>query len=210
VTNHRLAVAALGAILLGCSAPQQEPLRIGTYRGYLIRDPHGSSFRPCGEQQASPIEDRTSGELDRAFQGLAMGANGKLFVVLRGYTSGSSGTVIATDLRRAAPEGRGCAEDTAVFDFRASGNEPFWDLTISPSGMIFRRLDAEPVEFPFAEPASGQDAFRYHSSTASRRIEVALAEKRCIDSMAGSYFSYAAEVMVDGTVYHGCAIKGGE
>jgi uncharacterized membrane protein/heat shock protein HslJ len=108
-------------------------------------------------------------------------------------------------------ETRGCAEDLGGIAFRASGNEPFWNVEISENQIVFSQLGQPKIAFPYVPPDILDKRRVYLSSSKEppqHRIKIALHEKRCIDSMSGEHFSFAAQVSLDGHKYAGCAREG--
>jgi uncharacterized membrane protein len=116
-----------------------------------------------------------------------------------------------TKLRRAAVETRGCAEDLRRFEFRAYGNEPFWNADISEEGIIFSVLGEPQRAFPY-NPAKISGVQRLYSSKTQgppqHWIQIYIDEKRCIDSMSGEYSGFTAKISLDGRTYVGCAREG--
>ncbi|NIR17587.1 MAG: hypothetical protein GWN86_28235, partial [Desulfobacterales bacterium] len=108
-------------------------------------------------------------------------------------------------------EFRGCEENLAGIEFRASGNEPFWNVTISRNEITFSELGKPKMIFPHVAPKLSGNHYVYSSrivGPAPYGIEIIIDEKRCIDSMSGEHFSFAAQVSLDGRKYMGCAREG--
>ena len=116
-----------------------------------------------------------------------------------------------TKLRRAAVETRGCAEDLRRFEFRAYGNEPFWNTDVSEEGIIFSALGEPQLAFPYTPPKISGVQRLYSSKTQGppqHWIQLYIEEKRCIDGMSGEYSGYTAKVSLDGRTFVGCAREG--
>jgi uncharacterized membrane protein/heat shock protein HslJ len=192
----------------------------GSFRGHLTLGHEVRSFTPCGKKVDYWVVDRTGGELWNVYQGLTHKLYQPMYVEVRGHLGPPPSEGFGADydqqltvfeLRRAGVETRGCAEDLRGVAFRGSGNEPFWDVDISENGIIFTQFGQPKIVFPCAPPDISDTRRVYLSSTKKRpqhRIEIALDEKRCIDSMSGEYFSFAAQVSLDGRKYMGCAREG--
>jgi putative lipoprotein len=116
-----------------------------------------------------------------------------------------------TELVRATPvgEGAGCAEAPARYRFRASGNEPFWSVTVGKDTVVFEQPD-EPrrIAAPLTRRDEGASRRVFQAETAGHVIRVALSPARCSDSMSGALYSFSAEVVFDGRSLSGCARAG--
>ena len=194
----------------------------GTYafRGQLVLGHEVRSFTPCGKRVDYWVVDRTGGELWHVYQRLAHQPYQPMYVEVRGHLQPPPSAGFGADyeqqltvfeLRRAGVETRGCAEDLGGIAFWASGNEPFWNVQISENGIVFSQLGQPGTTFPYTQPDLSETSRVYRSITKDppqHRIEIALHEKRCIDSMSGEHFSFAAQVSLDGRKYLGCAREG--
>jgi putative lipoprotein len=191
-----------------------------TFRGHLVWGHEVRSFKPCGMEVEYWVVDRTGGELWHVYQGLSRKPYQPIYVEVRGHLQPPPSAGFGTDyerqltvfeLRRAGLETRGCAEDLEGIAFRAYGNEPFWDVEISENGIVFSQLGQPRTAFPYTLPDLSETSRVYRSITKEppqHRIEISLREKRCIDSMSGEHFSFAAQVKLDGRRYVGCAKEG--
>jgi len=164
---RRWITAALAVGLLSCGAGRPGQL----LRGHLA----SGKFTPCGGGTAIPIDEAISPEFGY------IEATGEI----------DNGRLKITELRRALPEGDGCSQQLD-FQYRAQGNEPFWNLTVAAGGTVLNQMDAGERRFP---PGSDE-------------IDVDLKPTRCTDSMSGAVFHLTATVRVDGRELHGCAYAG--
>ncbi len=190
------------------------------FRGHLVWGHEVRSFKPCGREVEYWVVDGTGGEVREVYRALTHEPYQPLYAELRGIlgTSPSTGfgaeyekQLTVLELRRAARETRGCEENLGGIDFRASGNEPVWNVTISRNEIIFSELGKRKIIFPHVSPRLSGNRYLYPSRTGEpspHGIEIIIDEKRCIDSMSGEYFSFAAQVSLDGRKYVGCAREG--
>jgi uncharacterized membrane protein/heat shock protein HslJ len=193
---------------------------IYAYRGHLVLGHEVRSFKPCGKKLAYWVLDRTGGEIWEVYQRLTHEPYQPMYVEVRGNLGPPPSEGFGADyeqqltlfeLRRAGIETRGCTEDLRSIAFRASGNEPFWDVQISESGIIFSELGKPKIPFPYSIPESHGFRRVYASKTkdpAQHHIQISVTEKRCIDTMSGEHFSFAAQVNLDDRKYMGCAREG--
>ncbi|MGD9075169.1 MAG: META domain-containing protein [Desulfobacteraceae bacterium] len=192
----------------------------GFFRGHLTLGHEVRSFIPCEKEVDYWVVDRTGGELWKVYQRLTHKPYQPVYVEVRGHLEPPPADGFGADyarqltvfeLRRAGIETRGCAEDMGGIAFRASGNEPFWNVEISENEILFSQLGQPKIAFPYAPPHLSETSRVYRSSTKEHlhhRIKITLHEKRCIDSMSGEHFSFAARVSLDGREYLGCAREG--
>jgi len=199
------------------SLPNESERSIREFRGHLILGHEVRSFKPCGSEQESWILDRTGGDLSDVYRKLANQPYQPIYVEVRGLTgppprdgfgAAYDNQLTIMELRRAGVETRGCEEDLGGFEFRASGNEPFWNVVISKDAVVFSELDKPPLTFPYAEPRVCAGSWGYSSKTDGTSIEIFIDEIRCVDSMSGEHFSFAVKVILDGRAYTGCGRKG--
>ncbi len=90
-------------------------------------------------------------------------------------------------------------------DYRASGTEPFWDLTIGSRDMIFTdRGTGLTVTQPTPAPSQGAGGPIYRTP----RLEVTVTRLACSDGMSDRTYPDTVEVRVDGRLYRGCGTPG--
>lgn len=91
--------------------------------------------------------------------------------------------------------------------WRAFGNEPFWSLRISGDDVIFDRLGELPQAYTTRPPTTTGNRLDWSLDGDGGRLEVAIIEQGCGDTMASRNYPYTAEVRVQGRLYRGCAEK---
>ena len=95
-----------------------------------------------------------------------------------------------------------CAPAGAVVEpFRASGNEPFWSLTLEQGSLTLHRLNEG--ELP-AQDYIAADTQGEYVSQGDPRIRLRLTDELCRDDMSGMPHPQRASVEVDGTTLTGC------
>ncbi len=96
-------------------------------------------------------------------------------------------------------------------EFKALGNEPFWNVEVGATGIVFERLDEEKITFPYAPPQYTAGGYVYSATVVdpvAHSIEIIIERHSCMDSMSGAQFEYSAQVSFDGHEYSGCAKAG--
>lgn len=195
--------STLMAVAGGCRhpAPQPEeqlaPNRGEIVRGHALFAHEVRAFRPCGSKVDLWVIDKTEGDLWSVYKALAGSHGQRLYMEVRGAMGPPPDTGFGADypaklevfqLRRAAVETQGCAEDRGGYEFKARGNEPFWGATVARDGIVFRQAgEPEDVRFPFSPPRIAGPRHTYSTAAANHRIEIAIDERRCVDSMSGEH-----------------------
>ena len=85
-------------------------------------------------------------------------------------------------------------------DYRASGTEPFWDLTIGRDMVFNDRGTGVTVTQPTPQVISGVAGEIYRT----QRLEVNITHSRCNDGMSDRNYPDTVQVYVDGRLYRGC------
>jgi uncharacterized membrane protein len=223
LTSSSLSQASSGDTRTTPPAPRSSQIttRHGViFRGHLVFGHEVRSFQPCGKDLEYWVVDRTGGELWDVYGKLTANPYEPVYVEVQGDQGPPPDTgfgadydrlLMVTKLRRAAVETRGCAEDLQRFEFRAYGNEPFWNTGISEEGITFSAPGQPQLVFPYA-PAKTSGVQRLYSSKTKgpkqHWIQIFIHEKRCIDSMSGEYSGFAAKISLNGRTYMGCAREG--
>ena len=117
-----------------------------SFRGHLVLGHEVRSFTPCEKKVEYWVYDQTGGDLWKVYKELTHQPYQPIYVEVLGrlapppsdgFGADYDRQVTVKELRRAGLETRGCAEDLKGIVFRASGNEPFWNVQISESNIIF-------------------------------------------------------------------------
>jgi uncharacterized membrane protein len=186
--------------------------------GHLVWGHENRSFTACGGDREGWAINESGDELVEVYEELTSAPYQPMFVELRGewvaapqdgFGARFREALRITEFLRAENEGFGCRLDLAGVLFIASGNEPSWRLQIRNDGMTLRSMDA-PGERLFAAPDRRQQAgqLAFESGGPGSGIRVTLEQRRCIDSMSGARYAWAATVDVDGRQLAGCAAEG--
>jgi uncharacterized membrane protein len=84
--------------------------------------------------------------------------------------------------------------------FKASGNEPFWGITIDARDITFTSLAEGFNNFivPFSEPIQAMDANvkMYQSQSGAGEIKVQVFQSSCIDDMSGKKTNYKTTIEI--------------
>ena len=189
-------------------------------RGHLVLGHEVRSFTPCEKEIEHWVLDKTNGELWKVYQKLAHQPYQAIYVEVRGrlgpapidgFGADYDGQVTIRELRRAGLETAGCAEDLSNILFRASGNEPFWNVQVTENNIVLSELGKPQLNFPFPPPELSDGTWLFLSKVETptqHNIRVSINEKRCIDTMSGEHFSFTAKVSLDDKQFMGCAREG--
>lgn len=91
-------------------------------------------------------------------------------------------------------------------DFRATGNEPGWQMDIASGDKILLVTDygEHSYEFPATRPDSSDGRKVYDVSAGGHHLTSMIEQKPCNDSMSGRAFVATVTVTIDGKKYRGC------
>lgn len=191
----------------------------GRVRGHLVWGHETRSFSECDSGREAWVFNESGHELVEVYEELTAVPYQPLFVEVRGawvaapqhgFAADYPEALRITEFLRAENEGFGCRLDLDDVLFVASGNEPSWRLQVSADRITLRTMEA-PDEIVFGAPEASEHAglVTYYSRNASNEeIRVTLERRRCVDSMSGARFAWAATVDVGGRRLAGCAAEG--
>ena len=195
---------------------------VSLVRGSLVLGREVRSIKPCAEDREFWVIPTR--ELLEVYDALSGGPYAPVFVEVEalsgpapetGFGAAYEGLLTVRELRRAAPatEGFGCGEDVSIFAFRASGEEPFWHLRVTPSGIFLSTPDIPETVFEPASPTRFGDGWAYESRATGPEaitIRAVFEAGPCSDSMVGAVFTWTARVEIGADVSTGCAWEGME
>jgi uncharacterized membrane protein len=190
----------------------------GRFSGHLVWGHESRSFTECGGEREGWVINHAGEELVDVYNELIAAPYQPMFVEVRGewvaapregFGAAYDEALRITELLRAENEGFGCRLDLGGVLFVASGNEPSWRVQIREDGISMRSMDA-PEEAVFAAPRKRGQAplVGFESDGRDTTIRVTLEQRRCVDTMSGARFAWAATVDVDGRQLTGCAAEG--
>ena len=194
------------------------PGRGGRFRGHLVWGHESRTFTGCGGEREGWVINEAGEELVAVYDELATAPYQPLFVEVRGtwvapppegFGADYDEALQVTELLRAENEGFGCRLALDGMLFVASGNEPSWRVQVREEGMTLRTMDT-PGEAVFAAPKRRERAplVSFESGGGDSAIRVTLQQRRCVDTMSGARFAWAATVDIDGRQLTGCAAEG--
>ena len=187
-------------------------------RGHLVWGHESRSFTECDSGREGWVINEAGDELVEIYKELTTAPYQPMFVEVRGewidppkegFGAEYEEALRITELIRAENEGLGCRLDLRDALFIASGNEPSWRLQVREDGISMRSMGA-PDEILFAAPEVQEKAslITFESHRAESGIRVTVENQRCIDSMSGARYSWAATIDIDGRQLSGCAAEG--
>ena len=203
-----------------------EPVELGTssgtqggrYSGHFVWGHETRSFTLCGESRAGWVINESGDELIAVYEELTHAPYQPMFVELRGewvaapedgFGADFDEALRVTEFIRAENEGFGCRLDLRDVLFAATGNEPSWRLQVREDGITLR-TPAMPANrvFPAAKKESLPPLVVFESADADGTIKLSLQRRRCVDTMSGARYAWAATAEVDGRRMQGCAAEG--
>lgn len=99
-----------------------------------------------------------------------------------------------------------------VEEFTVGGTEPFWNVTVSRSGIVYSAPDSNNRRYPYTAPitASGRpaDLVRvYRLSGQPNSMLIIKKADACSDGMSDNVYPYDATLILGNRVLEGCAQK---
>jgi putative lipoprotein len=219
-TSHDLESGRLSALcvaaLLGLSACGNGAPESQIFRGLAVHGHEVRSFRPCGSDEALWAIDR-QGVLWEIHNELVPRSEPyeEVFAVVAGRTGPPPTEGFGADYPErldvdevlyVAWEGFGCDTDWTGFDYRAYGNEPFWNVELSAAGLRLNRLGSEARTWADFREHTIENGVRYEGD--GPPIELTLVHEPCRDSMSGAYFGMSARLVLGAEELRGCALPG--
>ena len=97
------------------------------------------------------------------------------------------------------------AAGRAGFEFRAVGNEPGWNLLLSPTHAIWE-TDYGQTRHKFDDISVEIDGTKriYRTRLDDERLEIRVEQTPCSDDMSGEGFDFRFEIKYDGQTWRGC------
>jgi uncharacterized membrane protein len=102
--------------------------------------------------------------------------------------------------------------NTKIDEFNIVGTEPFWNVTVSKSGIVYSSPNAKKQTFPYVTPikAVGRtaDIVRvYRLQGKPNSMLIIKKESTCSDGMSDKQYPYSVTLILNNTVLEGCAEK---
>ena len=163
-------------------------------------------FRPCGQDgdlPLRPVDLFTRNLVDE------ITAGGPIYAEFMGRIGGRVPTMTLTRLVHAARESRGCAGPAPDYEFRAHGNEPFWDVEVRGSTVVWRTSEnLGGVMFEITSREQIGDGWLLAARDGDKLLGISFAGTPCRDSMADAWFGYTVQLEVAALEYSGCGRDG--
>jgi putative lipoprotein len=207
-----LVLVALLPLFAACQlldGPRLSASHVGQTRmqGQLTAADGKLLFQPCNEQRSYVVNDSGGTSVLQEAATLA-DDQGKLFADVRGRIT-ASGQLDLEQLYRVERSGTACDDPNfKQLILRAAGHAPEWNVKVSGKGMV-DRAGQPPLALPYVEEQLGDGRFNLSTQANNQRIELWVAQQRCVDSSTGSVQHMSAELRIDGQVQRGCGYFGG-
>ena len=193
-------------------------IRDDRVRGHLVWGHESRSFTKCDEERTGWVVNEAGEELVAVYEELSSEPYQAMFVEVRGYWSAAPDegfgaeydeSLTITELLRAEGEGFGCRLHADGVLYIASGNEPSWRLEIRDDRMILKTMSSpDGVVYQPLQRSGDASVVIFEADSAEGAILVGLEKRRCVDSMSGARYEFAATAEIDGTRLRGCALQG--
>jgi heat shock protein HslJ/uncharacterized lipoprotein YbaY len=190
--------------------PSIESLDLGVVMMHPYEPIAFASELVCGDQaiRVGFLEDRMRLQVgDRTFDlRQAVSASGARYVALADPTTSfwSKGDRGMLEVAGTAyPE---CIPvETAKTPFRATGNEPFWNLVLGDKRVeLITDLGETRIDVGLTEQELLEDGRRYQNLLENRELVISIFDRPCVDTMSGMPFPATVEVQLDDRTLEGC------
>jgi uncharacterized membrane protein len=94
---------------------------------------------------------------------------------------------------------------------QAAGTEPFWDITVTPKGIVYNTPESKPVTFPYLPPIQAQGrpedvAFIYRLQKGKQQGILTFQKNSCNNGMSDRIYDYSTLLYLNNQVRAGCGI----
>jgi uncharacterized membrane protein len=100
------------------------------------------------------------------------------------------------------------AQTAKIEEFISVGNEPFWNVAVRKSGIVYSTPDAKKQTFPYVAPlkADGRpaDLVRVYQLRGNNMLIIKKVSN-CSDTMSDNKYLYSATLILGNRVLEGCA-----
>jgi len=190
------------------------------YRGHAVFGHEVRSFQPCGVEEALWVVDESQ-LLAMLYDEFATGREpyAEVFAVVEahrgpapkeGFGADYGGSLEIAAVLYAGLEGPGCDAEWDTFRYRARGNEPFWMIDVTDTGMRLSQPGEADIRWPEAARATTAEGTRFTASggSAAAAVELLITRQDCRDSMSGAYFAFTATARFGDLELSGCTLVG--
>lgn len=129
------------------------------------------------------------------------------------WTKGQDGVLLEIDgqpREGCAPSGRQrvlTAAYQAGYHYRASGNEPSWQLLVSTQSIRLDRQGLPAVNFEGLEPEDLEPGRAIRREAAGHTLLISVSDLICRDTMSGEPSPQTVELALDGKTLRGCGLR---
>jgi uncharacterized membrane protein len=204
------------ALVAACSERPSRPVPAAPFvdgpvrqRGTLLVRDTTMTFVACGTTTERALTAPPSSQLEAALASVNGGGRDSLYVEVIVDTSGGALAVRETLFAESMTAGSRCDRPRRVFDVEATGNEPFWHVTLDSAQLVLERPEP-PRELVFdASPGETRGALTTIHARRSlgtvHDLTLGLLREPCRDGMSDAWYPYRAEVRFGDVALHGCA-----
>lgn len=212
-----VSLAACAVLSLAACAPRASPPTL--FRGMAVFGHEVRAFTPCGSGESMWAID-SSGMLWDLHQEFRASAEtpAELFAVIEGRAAPTpasglgaeyAGTIVVENVLYMAPEGFGCDMDWNAFQYRVSGNEPFWTIVVTFDSIVSRPLGEPERTWALLDSQADDGALRYAAGLPDQdTVSVTVERRACRDSMSGAFFGFTAIIRIGTDERSGCTLLG--
>lgn len=136
-----------------------------------------------------------------------------IYVKLKGLLTSEEGKNKELSVREVLRAEQKNDRNTCIpYDYWCRGTEPFWVAEISEEENLidfFDPMASKYTHFTFSKPEMKSNATIYtaEDKSANSKIRISITKEKCSDGMSEREYQYKSEVVLNGTIYKGCAVN---
>ena len=196
---------------------------VSTFKGLYTFGNEINTFRDCSTQTTYWVNDSLA-DLRKPYEQTLRSMSypyESIYAEVKGYLAGKSSLGYASEYENVLVvtevvklEAKNYRTACYDYEFIALGNEPFWAVDIIPTEqqIVLKDVGADKVyQFPYQPANIGGGVHRYETTNGAKdKLVIVIREEPCSDGMSDSQYSYSAEIVINGRILKGCAIRKGD
>ena len=186
--------------------------KIKEYKGVY----HPGQFKNVEDSRLYTFFDSVQKTLDSIYRNLLPShySNQTVFMHFKGvadsFPTNTGFRISITEL--ISMELKGALNAAIAYDYWCMGNEPFWQIQISEKENLIDFYDPMipkfyHFSFSKAEIKGNQKIYTAEDKVNNNKIKITIVNEKCSDGMSERKYKNKAEVVLNGTVYNGCALS---
>jgi uncharacterized membrane protein len=205
--------------IVSCSSLEKENVNndLLNVRGYLYITEDNSSFLDCDGKTEYLITNNIETNIAQIYKEISPSDLTPRYVEMKirvlelydkDFFDGYSGVIEIKELYHLAYESNGCKNEKD-YNYRLSGNEPFWNIVIDENrGVVMKLMNEQEIFAEYQKPVFNNNEIEYNLYSGSQKMLIKIRKVDTFDTMSGSYYAHSVYVNFAGKSYYGNALQG--